>query len=259
MRRRFCLIVVLLFGLNLTCLSLPQAQPEEPAQALKIKPAFGFEYFSRTINWDDKKYNSKLDAYFFTFNLEFEIQEGFSLGILLGYSLANYDGMIFRQLPFSLELGVGSIGGYLLGGEIKKTLISQANYEIGLAGQFVYLIGAKNNWEIPGLAAEGTAEGNPTWMRVSAGPVISYRGFDFFSPYLFLNFNRLWGNFEMEETVENLTGTEDKKFTGDGLFCISAGSIVELAKSFKLNGEVSLIPRENGTDLGFMFKASYSF
>lgn len=259
MRRRLSLIIVLLFALILTCHSLSQAQTEEPAQAVKLKPAFGFEYFSRTIKWDDDKYTSKLQSYFFTFNMEFEIQEGFSLGVLLGYSLANNEGMIFRQLPFSVELGDKSIGGYLLGGEIKKSLISQENYEIGLFGQFVYSLGVKNTWDIPGLAVEGTVEGNPSWMRVSVGPVISYQGFDFFSPYLFLNFNRLWGNFKMEETIESLTGSEDKKFTGDGLFCVAVGSIFELAESFELNGEVSLIPRKNGADLGFMFKASYSF
>jgi len=259
MKAKLPFFMVLLFTLNLTCLSFAQIQSQEGPQKIKLKPALGFEYFSRTINWDENKYNSTLKSYLFMANLEFVIQEGFSLGLLLGYSSSNCDGMIFRQLPFSVELEVGGISGYLFGAEINKNVISYGDFELDLFAQFVYSLGVKNTWDIPGLNVESTAEGKPSWMRAVAGPLVSYQGWDYFYPYLSVNFNYLWGTFEMEETVQTLKGTEDKKFTGDGLFGFSLGAIYKATDSFSLKGEASFIPYKNGIDLGFMLKAAYSF
>jgi len=254
MKKRLHFLVVILLIMNLTNLSLAQNQTEETTQKISLKPTLGFEYFSRTIKWDENNYNSKLKSYLFTFSLDFEIQEGFFLSFLLGYSSNNYNGMIFRQLPFSVELEDGGIGGYLFGGEIKKNIFSQDNYEICLFGQFVYSLGATKNWEIPGLNVEASAEGKPTWIRTIVGPVFFYKGFDYFYPYLFLNFNYLWGTFKMKETIQNLIGSENKEFSGEGLFGLSVGSVYEVSRSLSLKGEASLIPY-----VGFIIKATYSF
>jgi hypothetical protein len=167
--------------------------------------------------------------------------------------------MAFRELPFSVELDVGGIGGYLFGGEIKKNLISQGNFEIGLLGQFAFCLGVKNEWEIGGLNISGKVEGNPTWMRAVAGPLLTYQRLNYFYPYLFLSFNYLWGTFEMDETVQTLKGNEKKKFSGEALFGISLGAIYELTDTFKLRGEVSIFPYSKGIDFGFMINVAYAF
>jgi len=262
MKRRLHLAMILLLALNLTYLSFAQSETEEARPSINLRPSLGFEFFSRTVGWDgddEKTYNSKLQSLLFTLNLEFEIQEGLFLGVLLGYSSSNYDGMAFRELPFSIELDVGGIGGYLFGGEIKKNLISQRNFEIGLFGQFAFCLGVKNEWEIGDLNVSGKVEGNPTWMRAVAGPLLIYQRLDYFYPYLFLSFNYLWGNFEMDETVQTLKGNEKKKFSGEALLGISLGAIYELTDAFRLRGEASVFPYSKGIDFGFVINIAYAF
>jgi hypothetical protein len=262
MKRRLHLAMILMLTLNLTYLSFAQSETEEARPSINLKPALGFEFFSRTVGWDgdeEQTYTSKLQSLLFTLNLEFEIQEGLFLGLLLGYSSSNYDGMAFRELPFSVELDVGGIGGYLFGGEIKKNLISQGDFKIGLLGQFTFCLGVKNEWEIGGLNVSGKIEGNPTWMRAVAGPLLTYQRLNYFYPYLFLSFNYLWGTFEMDETVQTLTGNEKKKFSGEALFGISLGAIYELTDAFRLRGEASVLPYQKGVDFGFIINVAYAF
>jgi len=259
MNKGFRYLVALLFIFNLTCFSFAQLQTEETGPTITQKSGLAFEFISRTINWDEDKYNSKMKAYIFFLNLEFEIQEGFSLAALIGYSFSNFDGLMFRQLPFSLELQAGEIGGYFFGGEINKTLVSLKDLEIGLFGQFVYYLGTTKTWSLDTLNVDSSAKGKPTWMRILAGPVLTYKGFDYFYPYLFVNFNRLWGTFKMDETVQQLTGSEEKKFLSDGLYGISLGAIYEVSDSFSIKGEATIIPIQGGVDLGAVFKAAYSF
>lgn len=262
MKRSLHLALVLVFTLNLTYFSFAQLETEERGPSVKLTPALGFEFFSRTVSWngdDENTYSSKLKSFLYTLNMEFEIQESLFLSLLLGYSSSNYDEMAFRELPISLELDVGGISGYLFGGEIKKNLISTGDFGIGLLGQFVFCLGTKNEWEIPGLAVIGKAEGNPTWMRAVAGPFFTYQKFNYFSPYLFLGFNYLWGSFKMEETIQSLKGSENKKFSAEALFGISLGAIYEITDKISLKGEVSVFPHKEGIDFGFMINAAYAF
>ena len=137
MKRGLYMVVVLVFTLSLTCLSFSQSETQEAGPFKNLKPVLGFEFFSRTISWDgdgEDTYTSKLKSFLFSFDMEFEVREDFFLGLLLGYSFSSYDEMAFRELPFSVQLDVGSISGFLFGGQIKKNFSSQGNFEIGLFG-----------------------------------------------------------------------------------------------------------------------------
>lgn len=259
MKRNIYFLVGLLSILVLVSFSFGQVEEKGIFQNMSMKTGFGFEYFSRTIKWDKGKFSSKLKSYFFTLNTEFKLQEGLSVGAFLGYSLSNYDSMIFRNLPFSLELGVGGISGFIFGAEIEKSFFSYKDFEIGGYGQFVYYLGRKKDWDIPGLAVKGTAEGKPSWMRGLVGPVITYKGFDYFSPYFCLGFNKLWGTFKMDQTVQDLKGSEEKKISGKSLFSATFGTLYEITKAISFKGEANIMPFKDGVDLGLMIRITYSF
>lgn len=262
MKKNNLTISTLLLTLILASFTSAQAQEEDLPQALSINAGVGFEYFSQTISWiirDEEESQSKLKSYFFTFNTEFEIREGFTLTAIFGYSFSDYEALTLRELPISLELDVGKIGGYIMGGEIRKSIIYTENLEIDVQGQFLSYFGSKKEWDIPPLPVEGSAEGKPTWMRASVGPIFTYTGFESFSPYLSLSFYKLWGKFKMDQTVQDLTGSEDKKISGESSFCTSLGFIYELIKALTFNAEASLMPYKDGVDKKVMIKAIYSF
>lgn len=259
MKKKFNLPIGILMMLFLATLSFAQFQEEISYPKKSLKPGLGFEYFSRTIEWNGEESSSKLKSYFFTFCAEFELQKGFSLGAFIGYSFSNFDSLIFRKLPFSLELEAGGIGGVILGGEIETSIFYIKGFEIGALGQFVYYLGGKQEWEISGLNVEGTAKGKPYWMRAQIGPTFVYKGFDYFHPYLFLSFNKLWGTFRMEQIIEDLEEEEKKKISGKSLFNISLGAIYEITEALSFKGGANIMPFKNGVDFGLMIKAMYSF
>ena len=267
-RSRYFLIQVLTVFL-VTTFYFAQFQEEEITQKITVKPSIGFEYFNRDIDlftynseedgWDKDEESTKLKSYFFTISIEFELQKGFSVTPVLGYSFSNYESTIFRKLPFSIELDVGYIKGYIFGGEIKKSFFNIKDIEIGGIGQFVYYLGSKDKWEILGLNVKGQAAGKPSWMRGSVGPVFTYIGSDYFFPYLYINLNKLWGNFKMDQTIQDINGSEEKKLSGKSLFNASLGAVYEISEAFSFKGEVNIMPFKGGLDFGLMIKAIYSF
>ena len=268
MKKFHLIFLAILLCLIFTRFSSAQDQEEGMFRAVSITPGIGFEFFSRTITWDDAldvQYTSKLKSSFFTFNTEFEFGKGFFINAILGYAMpgSSYNELTFRKLPFSRELGVGTIKGYLLGGEIRKSLIYAKDLQVDVLGQFFYYMGTKKEWEVPDLVVEGTVEGDPSWMRASIGPVFTYSGFDSFYPYLYLNFNKLWGNFKMVQTIQGLEGSlegnEDIEISGASSFSATLGAIFKLTEVFSIKTEGNFIPHGDRVDFGFTVRIMYSF
>ncbi len=253
-----------LLVLTLTCFSSaqepePQEQEQKLFNAVSISPGFGFEYFSRTIGWDDD-YTSKLKSLFLTLDAEVELQRGIYVRAVLGFSSSSYEALVFRgrKFPVSVQLPEDYIKGFILGAEVRKKLIHSESLRVDAFGQFYYCYGIKKEWEVPGLAVEGTVEGRPTWMRAPVGLIFTYTGYETFFPYINLNFNKLWGKFNMDEIIQDLTGREEKKISGESSFCISLGFTFKLTESISFKSEASFMPYKEGTDFGIMVKAMYS-
>jgi hypothetical protein len=259
--KKFCVIILAILSIPIfSRFSSAQEQEQGMLRTISITAGIGYEFFSRTITWDDE-YSSQLKSSFLTFNTEFEFGKGFVFGAILGYAIpgTSYKELTFRKLPISVELEVGSLKGYIVGTEIRKRFMYARDLQVDVLGQFFYYMGEKKEWEIPDLAVEGTVEGDPSWMRVSIGPVFTYAGFESFCPYFYLNFNKLWGKFKMVQTIQDLTGIEDKKISGAGSFAASLGSIFKITKLFSLKTEGSFIPHGDRVDFGLTVRAMYSF
>lgn len=245
------------------------AQFQEEVWRMSFRPSIGFEYFQRDMNlstydteekkWTGDDADTKLKAYFVTLSLGLELQEGFSLTPILGYCVSDQGAITYRRLPFSIELDVGGISGILFGVEMEKRLLTYGDIDIIAFGQFFYYAGNKKEWNIPGLDVEGTIEGRPYWLRGTIGPAFAYQGFDYFSPYLRVSYNRLWGKFKLEQKIEDLEKDEEKKLVGKSKISLSLGAVYEFTDVFHVLGEVNLMPHRDGVDLGLVVKAIYLF
>jgi hypothetical protein len=259
MKKWTMLSIAILLCLSLPRFSFPQVQELSFSEGFKIIPGARVEYFARTLTWDEEKYTSELKSTLFALSLEMQIDEGFSISALVGYALSNCESLVFRSLPFSIELDVGEIGGYIVGVEARKSLIRSDSLELGVNGQFVYQIGKEKIWDIPGLSVSGTLTGKPTWMRAIAGPYLKFTNLGSIAPYLSVCYNNLWGDFEMKQVIQTLEGTELKKINSKGLIDITLGSVISLSRNFFLRGEVHGVPNGNGMDLGFVAIVAFSF
>lgn len=241
--------------------SLFSQQPREGFfQNMTIAPALRGEYFGLTLAWEKKAHSSKFKSYLFTLDTELQMFEGFSFHLLFGYSLSNFDGLVFRKLPFSVELDVGYLGGLVLGAEIDKKLIHFPDYELNIFGQIIYSFRFwKNTWEVAHLHVDGTVTGSPCWFRAQIGPVIRYLGFDYLSPYISIMYGKLWGKFRMEQEIQDLTGLEKQKVVSLSDFTFLIGTLYELTDQLLVTGEVTLFPYKDGINVGATLGIKYLF
>jgi hypothetical protein len=258
MKRCPCCLTVLFLALIFCLAQLAPGQTGSNSLSSSFKPGLRFDYFSRTIRWDDNQATSELTSYFGSLVLEYEFGPGYSLAALIGYSSSTLDGLIFRKLPLSIDFKGGGITGIILGGEIKASLLSGGSLDIGAFGQFLAYLGSKKEWTIPGLVVSGAIEGKPIWMRASVGPVFTYRGWKNFSPYLYPSFDYLWGTFEMKETIQTLEGNEKKEIKGKSLSGIALGADFAAARNFSIKVEAGAYPYNGGVDYSVMIKALFS-
>jgi hypothetical protein len=238
---------------------------QDTESGTKMKIGLGLEYFSRTLNWDNGTRSSPMTAAFGVARLDVEIRKGFTLGACLGYGFSNFNGLVFRSLPFSLDYEAGSAGGFLAGIEAEANLFKAGDVEIGILGRYVLSLGGTKTLTIADLNKSATADAKAVWMRVQAGPVVRYTGNQGFTPYLAVMVDRLWGTFTMNEIVQELTGTEDKKIAGAGSIGAAFGIIYEPFANLSLRGEIGAIPYQKivgsglGFDLGGSLKAVLAF
>lgn len=261
MRKMKCFVgLLLIFWLFSPCLLSQQQNKLGFFQNTVIKPALRAEYFGLSLKGDDKTDTSNFKSFLFTMDTEFEVLDGLSVHLLLGYSLSNFEGLTFRDLPFSVQMDVGQLGGFVLGTEVDKKLIRFPDYELNLNGQLIYSFRFwKNSWEVPDLNVEGTVTGSPTWLRAQIGPLIRYLGFDYISPYISIKYNKLWGRYKMEQEIQELTGLEKKKFKSTNNYILMIGVNYEMTDFLLFTGEVTVYPYSDGTDLGAMVYLRLNF
>lgn len=263
-KRRFPVILGLLALGTLLLRPVPARSQDAEQADRRVRPSLGLEYFSRTIAWDEGTSTSTLSASIAVLRVEAEFRKEAHLGFFLGYGFSNFNGLVFRQLPFSLDYQAGNIGSLIWGGDFGARFFSLDVFEIGIEAQFLMSLGRIKDFTIPSLNTDGVLEGKGTWSRVLAGPVLRYMGYENFTPFLSVLYNGMWGTFTMNETIGGLIGSEGKKITARGPIGIVIGTVFEPSVMFKINAEVTAIPFKKltgglDTDYGASVRAVVSF
>jgi hypothetical protein len=213
-----------------------------------FRAGMGVEFFSRRITWDDKTQASSASALLITGRGEIELRPGLTVGFAAGLSLSNFDGLVFRDLPISLDYEAGAVAGLLLSAGGRARLLSPGDFEIEGAARFVYSLGLKKSWPMEGFTVPGEATGKPTWIEVSAGPRVSYLASEKLVPYLSLSACLFSGNFDLAETLGDLSGREKKNIRGKSLLEVSLGADYKISPRFNLRAEAGFLPYAGGVD-----------
>jgi len=243
MPRRGCSAVLALavFGTVLISSAAARAQDAEPS-GIRLRPSLGFEYFNRTIFWDDDASASTLSAALAFLRADLEFRREGHIGLFVGYGLSNYNGLVFRQLPFSIDYQAGNIGSLAWGGDFEERFVTLGAVEIGIQAQFMMSLGRLKDFEMPSLNVAGSLEGKGTWSRVLAGPVFRYTGYENFTPYLSVSYNRTWGTFTMTEAAGELGGTEEKKIVSRGPVAVVIGTVFEPSAPIRIKAQLTALP-----------------
>jgi len=261
MRQRWVFRLAFFLGF-LSSLVPPAASgiPERPSPS-GFQLGLGFEHFSQTIGWNDleTERTSELTSTLATLALGYKVRPGFYLAAILGYTSSNCDGLVFRHLPFSTVIESGGTDGALLGGELSIALFRGRMIGLDAFGQIIAFFGSTRTAEISGLAVSGKSEAKPSWLRATAGPVISFGRSPGFRPYIYPNIRYFKGMYEFSEKVESLEGEEKKDLTGRGQFGLSGGAEMALSEKFSLRAEAGLYPHKDGNDFAVNIKMLFAF
>jgi len=246
-------------------LSYAQEVTPDFSDGKKWSVGLGFEYFKSTMSWDEENLVSPLKTSLITFHVNYEILDGLYLGGIIGYASSDYESLTFRELPISLIMDKGAIGGMVFGGEAIFTFYETNSFDFSVLGQYITYNGGQKQWDIPGLSVEGTATGKPKWSRLTGGVSLRYLASEPFLPYLNIAYRSLSGTFSMEESIQTLNRTEEKKISNKGSFLIGLGGIYDLSDSLSLILEADLVPYsggdnyDGGVDFGALLRIMYSF
>ncbi len=128
------------------------AQATGPAAGSGIKVSFQVEVFSRTLTWDEGTRSSRLFNPQALVSFDYQVAPGFDLGLVAGYSLSNWNGLVFRNLPFSIDYQAGSINGLVIGAGLRKSFFVSGFWEMDAEARFTAHLGQASSFPIPGLA-----------------------------------------------------------------------------------------------------------
>jgi len=241
-------------------------QNEEQGFLREIRFSAGaeFEYFKRTLTWDANTEDiSKINSTLFTFLPGIEINNRFYLRGIIGYTQSNFDAITFRELPISIEMETGGLGGLLFGGELEVFMLETGDIEIGGKAQYVYYSGSEKIWEVPGLNADGNVTGKTKWNRIQAGLTLTYVGLGNVYPYISAAYDNLSGTYNLKQAIgepgQELRGDQERTFSSRGKFRAALGATFNLSESFRVTGEFNMIPHSDGLDYGLRAGACFTF
>jgi len=259
MKKRTALHVFLAACLLLAGTAAGRAQEKSLFQGMTIKLGLGADALSRNVQWDKGPDESKLKAYNVYLASEFEFPIDLTLGLFAGLNFSDFKGMLFQNLPISIDYQAGAVQGILLGGELCKGLFSFGDFETEAAARFVSSLGSTKKWPIKGFAIKGETRGKPKWSQLDAGASLVYTAYKKFRPYLGLSLSWLWGEFQMTETMGDLQGTQLRKLSQKGLVRMSLGTTFQWTRRFGFRGEAGIVPVKGGTDLSGSLRLLYGF
>ena len=259
MKKRTALHVFLAACLILVGTTAGRAQEKNLFQGITIKLGLGTDALSRNVQWDKGPDGSKLKAYNVTLASEFEFPIDLTLGLFAGLNFSDFNGLLCRTLPFSLNYQAGAVKGVVLGAELRKGLFSFGDFETEATARFVSSFGSTKKWPIEGFAVPGETRGKPKWSQLDAGASLVYTAYKKFRPYLGLSLSWLWGEFQMKETMGDLQGTQLRKLSQKGLVRMSLGTTFQWTRRFGFRGEAGIVPVKGGTDLSASLRLLYGF
>lgn len=234
----FVLIVFLVPGFKTQAALYGEA---ELNQAASWDFGLRFDFFNRGIKRDET--TSTLKALHLVAEARGKNLGGtVNLTLFAGLGQTDLNGLVFNELPITLDYQAGRISGLIIGLAADWPLIYKSDFKLGLTADFMTWLGFKEKFAIEGFVFPGEAKAEPDWSQASGGVFATYEGYENVAPFLKVKISGLWGTFKMTENMEDLSGEEKKSLKGSGLMAISLGCYLKLTDRLYLTPVVEFYP-----------------
>ncbi len=199
------------------------------------------ELFNRGIKWEDQASTLKSTNIMLDFKAR-NLANRLNFRLFGGLGLTKMNGLLFENLPITLEYQGGNVTGIIFGARADTRLFTVSNFNIGALAEFASYIGFKKSFEMAGFPVTSEAKAEPDWAQVSGGLMVTYEALAGSQPFLELAVSHLWGSFKMTEQIEDLEGTQTIDLKSAGLFSITLGWNFFLVDKITLTPRISLFP-----------------
>ncbi len=214
----------------------------------RFNTGLGFEFISRTISWDKGAQTDRLRSLLVTVREDIALSPGLSLGLSAGLSLANPSGLVFRELPISLDYEAGSMPALAAGASLRGRLASLGDFEIDGEARVVSSLGFAKKSPLEGFAVEGSSTAKATWIQASAGPRISYLIFGRFVPYVAVSGTWMGTRFRMDEVLADLAGSATLSGRSKSYVEVAFGTDWRISNRISVQACAGFLPYPGGVD-----------
>ena len=233
-------VAPLMFLLLLLCLQNLRAQSSAGHQSAWEFGLTG-ELFNRGLKWEEQ--TSSLKAT----NLLLEIRgrnlsNFFNLRMFAGLEQARLNGIIFDQLPITLEYQGGALSGLIFGARADARFYRTSTFSLGVLADFTSYIGFKKSFTMQGFVVPAEATAEPAWAQASVGLMVAYDGLENSQPYLEVAGSLLWGAFKMTERIEDLSGEQSVDLKGSGYLSLTFGWNFFLVDKITVSPRIRVFP-----------------
>ncbi len=237
-------------------------QPARPAAA-EVGPGFTtglvIEFLGRTLAWEGEEAPSRMTGPALSVRQDIRIDEGLAFSLSAGFALSDFDELVFRGLPISLEYGSGAMPGLVLGAGVRSRFLRIGDIAIGGAGRMAAVWGLAKKWPMEGFAVPGDSTGRLSWAEGSVGPYLSLDRSGKFVPTLEISARWLWARLKMDQNLGELTGTETKKVAADPAAAVTVGGEYRLSGASALRVRGGVLFRRGATDIEASAGFHYTF
>ena len=251
--------VILAFGAALAGNASAQTPGHGPFSGFVLKIGIRGGFAGRAIRWDKGPDETGLKTSTLGLAADMTFARGLGLSLFAGLGSSDASGAIFRDLPISLKYGGGAVKGFAFGGAVRKALFDFGDFETEARVSYVTYTGSSKSWPIEGFTVNGDARGRPKWSEIEVGPILTYKAFEGFTPYLGVSLDWFRGDFRMTENLGELDGTQTRKFAQKGLLRIALGASWAAWRGLVIDGEAGVVPSKGKADVSATLRLLYGF
>ena len=236
MKKKYVLFILLIFWLM--ALSLFPAEEEVKYYEIDFSAGLTFSYNTAKVELAPDDMEKTLFYPFLTVEVDVDIYNYVTVGVLAGYSQNTFRGPIdFNELPLSLRLNEKRRNSMVFGLNLKSEFTSFGYFSLCGKAEFLYFKLFKNETPIELPIVTGNAVIGNTFHQLTVDLFLRYDGLTGVSLFLGPQLNLLKGKVSANEVIEDIEAEQvinfrQKKFIGlvTGVN-IEIGSQVELILS----------------------------
>lgn len=199
---------------------------------------------SAPVEMGDEKKENSLVYNFFALELDIDVLDNLTLGILAGLN-SNYfsDPVDFFHFPISLRLNEEKSNSMVLGVNAKTDLLLPGNFSLQARAEFFYFKLHKNtfDFDLPDVTGGYTAKN--TFIQAALELLIQYDGFSNFTVYAGPQLFILSGKYSAAETTDTIDVSDSYKYNQKRMVGIVGGVNFDLADHFTVDARINIISK----------------